>query len=76
MISPIKNVFSIATAVELLGKRGPERHTPVSSGDPESRVFLVRCSSVACQFFFGDLSIPAVPSRHADAYDLASFRMG
>jgi hypothetical protein len=30
----------------------------------------------ACQFFFGDLSILTVPSRHADAYDLACFRMG
>ncbi len=29
----------------------------------------------ACQFFFGDLSILTVPSRHADAYDLAPFRM-
>ncbi len=36
---------------------------------------LARCSSAACQFLFDDLSILTVPSRHADAYDLASFRM-
>ena len=42
---------------------------------PEPRVLLARCSSATCQFFFGDLSILTVPSRHADAYDLASFRM-
>ena len=31
--------------------------------------------SETCQLFFGDLSILTVPSRHADVYDLASFRM-
>ena len=41
----------------------------------EPRFLPARCCSAACQFFFRDLSILAVPNRHADAYDLASFRM-
>ena len=58
MISPIKNVFSIATAVALLGKRGPERHTPVSSGNRSlefsSRGVVqrpVNIFSAICQFW-------------------------
>ncbi len=42
---------------------------------PDPRVFPAGSSSTGCQFYFGDLSILTGPSRYADAYDLASFRM-
>jgi len=38
-------------------------------------IFLAGSFLAVWQFFFNSLSILAVPNRHADAYDLASFRM-